>query len=351
MFTKFVDTNLSQKSNIDTFYTTMKGGNVSTAQTVLNEANLGSHALQAQYVNPVIEAVYNEDYYNTTSSTTDLQTSLYTNILRYIGVVPKAYSSTQAYAIGDLVTFEDNYYICIQNSNGEQSPLNTDYWTQVPKYVTDDSYINIYQQWIDRLQTTTYPVWDETKTYYKNDLVSCGESTEHEGSVIALCITKEESGISGLTHAPTPDNTTDWVQFMLRGNLGFPSLGVLLKGAWESGVSYNAKDMVVYNTDDYLRLYVAINANADTETPDKSSNWFCAWETAKLRIPILTSGTGEFIYIIQSSNTWTFYINQNSTPEVMYLQTLDSQVNLSSSTSANAALALERYYQIWQGEE
>ena len=347
------DPKLSQRMLVDQFRRNFATQNaegeitnvrIQAAQNSLNGSRVGQITIKSDTFNPSVEATYNNDVYYENGTEDDLQTGHF-RILQKIGVPPEKYVQGNAYNVGDLVylnTIEDeSLYCCTTNiSQGNfYNPLTQpDHWQITPNYYSENSYLEILQKWIEQILDRPIEIYDENTRYYKNNWCYCGRYYEvdesgtlqaYQGDVVALCITNNEDGI--INEPPTP-LSTEWVQFGLRGKTGAPSMGVKNAGKWQAGTSYEPLDLVFYENDHEVGLYVCISAvSGSTEPPNDSTHWLETWHTAYNSIPILTSGMGEHIYCIRSGDQITFYLNDNGSPEIMYMTTNCSQVNINTS--------------------
>ena len=82
-----------------------------------------------------------------------------------------------------------------------------------------------------------------------------------------------------------------WLYLGLRGAKGYPTLGVQLKGAWNSATSYAGKDVVFINN----RLYVAVQPSSNQSPPDNTYYWvlLADYDLAKINVNVNPSNLVE----------------------------------------------------------
>ncbi len=282
-FTRVHDPSLTQKDAPSTYRSAYEN-NVDVAHQLVTTNNWDSLALKADNVNPAIEALYQP-------TSNDLQTKQFKDILGKIGTSPIQWVSGGNYIAGQRVyitsSLDNNVYLCIQNITNSTNINNTNYWLKTLNYYTIDSLEYIYQQWIDRLKKQVYPLWSSGTIYYKNDIVNCASD-----NCIALCITKSLSG----TTSPVTD-TNNWVQLNLQGKQGEPAMGISYKGYWSNGETYIVKDMVIYQTNRAIGLYVAnTNITSPNTPPNLSTQWTLVFEHKIPQIPIVIPSPSSFDY-------------------------------------------------------
>lgn len=100
--------------------------------------------------------------------------------------------------------------------------------------------------------------YSSSATYYFNNIVSYN-------SQLYYCKISSGSSISN----KVPTNTSYWVYLGLQGDQGYPTLGINLKGKWNSTTTYAQKDVVAYSD----RLYVARQASTNQIPVSTSSYW------------------------------------------------------------------------------
>lgn len=104
--------------------------------------------------------------------------------------------------------------------------------------------------------------FDETKQYYVNNFTIYNNE-------VYYCISKPPIGQS-----PTSKEDDEyWVYLGLKGNPGAHGLGLAYLGAWDSTMSYERFDMVVYQN----IIYVAKQQNTN-QAPTNDTYWFKAIE-------------------------------------------------------------------------
>lgn len=131
---------------------------------------------------------------------------------------------------------------------------------------------NLQEQMTEDAQSIKYVgEYSTEQTYYFNNIVSLNNE-------LYYCKIASTTSIQGVS----PTNTDSWVYLGLQGNNGFPGLGVTLKGAYNSGELYNAKDVVSYDN----RLWIANQTFMGQPPSDNSSYWvpFLNQEPRKINI-------------------------------------------------------------------
>lgn len=142
----------------------------------------------------------------------------------------------------------------INDMTGDISTIESYYYNNVPTYL--NTLLSAYKSDISHLiYKGTY---SSSSTYYFNNIVAYNNN---------LYYCKIASGTS-ITNK-TPTNTTYWLKLGLQGDQGYPTLGITLKGQWNSSESYVAKDVVAYSD----RLYVATQASTN-EIPVSTSDYW-----------------------------------------------------------------------------
>ena len=127
------------------------------------------------------------------------------------------------------------------------------YYTNVPNQL--NILLTAYNQDINRLKYRG--TYSSSATYYLNNIVEYSNELYYCKST--------EGAISNIA----PTNTTYWLYLGLQGQQGYPTLGISLKGQWDSTTTYAAKDVVVYDN----RLYVGRQASTNEIPVSTSSYW------------------------------------------------------------------------------
>lgn len=82
-----------------------------------------------------------------------------------------------------------------------------------------------------------------------------------------------------------PTNTEYWINLGLKGEQGYPSLGITYRGAWSSSTSYIAKDFVTYEN----AMYVARESSTGSAPSPSSSKWLRALVVSPSEVHISTT--------------------------------------------------------------
>ena len=231
-------------------------------------------------------------------------------------------------SLGTLPT--EQVYYCIKNIGNSINVENTLYWRKIPNYfLSSNSLGPKFQLWINRLQVQTYPLWNDTLTYYKNNIV-----TTDDGKT-AICITTNEKGT---TAALTDVN--NWLILDLQGREGSLSLGVNYTGTWISGNNYQAGDMVIYSSSSGDALYVARkNLTPSINVPIEGDEWmFLTRSTEFIGIDIVDSiptnlqtVSNVFIVNLGDRSIWYTSNEDNTQAIVMYPEVVLSKIYINRS--------------------
>lgn len=127
------------------------------------------------------------------------------------------------------------------------------YYDNIPSYL--GSLLSTFNGNINNLKYKG--VYSSSTAYYPNNIVA------YNNDLYYCKIT------SGTITNKAPTNTTYWVHLGLRGDQGYPTLGVTLKGKWSSSASYVEKDVVAYSD----RLYVATQSSTNQIPISTGSYW------------------------------------------------------------------------------
>jgi hypothetical protein len=152
------------------------------------------------------------------------------NTSEYLG----AYNSGTSYVVGNQVTYNQNYYICILATTGH-APTNTTYWQQIS---SAETYLGAYSG------STAYVV---------------GNQVQYQGS-FWICISA--------TTGNAPSTTSSF--WTLLGT------SAILIGTWSSSVAYVAGNQVEYTpSGGATNYYIALQASTN-QTPGAATNayWY-----------------------------------------------------------------------------
>lgn len=198
---------------------------------------------------------------------------------------------------------EDHQNIAL-NADNLNEPIDRTMTTQ-GYFKTDvldvlESDLTIFQTWIDTLKNNTGAAWSSTTAYLKNAVVNSGDNTY-------LCIKDVPAG-TALTNAEY------WIEFALKGETGYNSLGVQWKGQYVAGQSYDEFDMTYVISGNQYIFYVANKSILSaTITPD--SSWTESLIIDRRPIPITTIMPTEFVYPYD----WLFiYVNETTQNAIIY---------------------------------
>lgn len=153
------------------------------------------------------------------------------------------------------------------DTTGRVATVENYYYDNIPQKL-----YNLQEQMTEDAQSIKYVgEYSTEQTYYFNNIVSLNNE-------LYYCKIASATSIQGVS----PTNTDSWVYLGLQGNNGFPGLGVTLKGIYNSGELYNAKDVVSYNN----RLWIANQTFMGQPPSDNSSYWvpFLNQEPRKINI-------------------------------------------------------------------
>lgn len=143
----------------------------------------------------------------------------------------------------------------INELTSDISTIENYYNTNIPIYLT--TLLTTFKNNVNNL--IYRGVYDSSTTYYLNNIVSYQNN-------LYYCKTASPSGtISGRV----PTNTYYWLYLGLQGVQGYPTLGVSLRGVWNSTTTYNEKDVVAYSN----RLYVAASSSTNQIPVSSSEYW------------------------------------------------------------------------------
>ena len=141
----------------------------------------------------------------------------------------------------------------INDMTGDISTIENYYYNNVPVYL--GTLLSTFNGNVDNLKFIGE--YSPTTDYYPNNIV------EYNGSLYYCKI------LTGKISAKTPTNTGFWVYLGLRGKQGHPTLGLTLKGVWDSATTYSEKDVVTYSD----RIYVATQSSSGEIPISTSSYW------------------------------------------------------------------------------
>lgn len=100
---------------------------------------------------------------------------------------------------------------------------------------------------------------------YKSDEVYYRGNITSLDSQLYYCKDVNNNGVAPNIHS----NETPWVYLGLRGDQGYPGLGITLKGVYDSNVLYNEKDVVSYNN----QLWIATQSFMGNPPGENSIYW------------------------------------------------------------------------------
>lgn len=260
-------------------YRTLFKTNVSSAQAILSNSQLDNKVFGASEINDITDDISDlENYYydNIPDRLSDLLSDLNGEIgeLKYCG----NYSSSTAYKTNNIVNDNNSLYFCLIDNQGSAFE---------PGYIA--------------MKTTVYYNQSDLYFYYGKTYYSFNTGKLDSGSTISFNKSSKELLINGSstsytssasTHSGTQITLQDyWLTLGLRGAKGYPTLGVQLKGAWNSATSYVAKDVVFINN----RLYVAVQSSSNQSPPDNTDYWvlLADYDLAKINVNVNPSNLVE----------------------------------------------------------
>lgn len=174
------------------------------------------------------------------------------------------YNSGTSYVVGNQVTYDGNYYVCVLASTGN-APTNATYWQQIS---TSETYTGS---------------WSSATTY------NVGNQVSYQGSFY-ICTTANTN--------QTPSTSSSY--WTLLGT------SAILIGTWSSLTAYVAGNQVVYNGNVYTCILANTNENPGTAT----SYWTIVGSQSLASIPpsgsLAKVGTTAFTY---SSTTTSITIS------------------------------------------
>jgi hypothetical protein len=147
----------------------------------------------------------------------------------------------------------NNKFISASDINDATSRLETleeYYYSNIPGYLT-----TLLANFNNDIKNLVYKgTYDSSTAYYTNNVVNYNND-------LYYCKSPATNKV--------PTNTTYWLKLGLRGEQGYPTLGINLKGKWKSSASYVEKDVVAYSD----RLYVATQSSTNQIPVSTSSYW------------------------------------------------------------------------------
>lgn len=141
----------------------------------------------------------------------------------------------------------------INDITSDISTIENYYYNNVPAYL--NTLLNTFNSNVSNFAYKGD--YSSSATYYPNNIVS------YNGNLYYCKIS------SGTISNKVPTNTSYWLYLGLRGEQGYPTLGVNLKGNWNGTTTYAQKDVVSYDD----RLYVALQASTNQIPVSTSSYW------------------------------------------------------------------------------
>lgn len=202
-----------------------------------------------------------------------------------------------------------------------------DYWfMDVINYLSQQQ--EIFNQLVDNLQIT--PVeWVSGTIYKQNQFVT------HE-NITYLCITEttDTTPITDLNY---------WIPFIIQGNKGLNSFGIMWRGAWQANNRYNKNACVFVETSlQEIEIYVSNTNVTDIVTsPVTNSQWTKVLTIQRNRMPytatepVSHSYPYDWAYLQGESDTAQLVNVINDGTRELSIASIVTNINLDCSTLMN----------------
>lgn len=143
-----------------------------------------------------------------------------------------AWNSGTTYKVNDLATLNGSLYVCT-TEHSNQEPPNGSYWLKAT----------------EGLDWANLAAWDSGTTYKVDDVVTSGGGTY-------VCILEHSNQV--------PPNGTYWIAIAEKGDTGLQGDSLSWQGAWDSGTTYSALELVSHSGS----VYLCILASTNNEPPN-----------------------------------------------------------------------------------